>query len=300
MDHTKNRCTITALFLAILLIGTPSFADQVKIYFDGAGSEPYQDVEWYAPEISTEALTLDDFHGKKFQELNMVGQSLKKRIDDVRRDNIDNTQLALGIRQMAAGGLATTAMYPAFLNASELRTVGNLKPSDIKNQELVWNEMIFEVESVENSPNYTGRFTINAQKKITFRNPISGGEDIIIFANYEWIIHTTEGGLIYARIPDPKMPDGSSMQGFNHKYHARSPHIKVVSFKINGAEVPYFDSQTGMLYKVGNVKHPSPSDCLDIDTVRPLIGSGTIEMRPRDIRFCAGSCSGYLITATNT
>ena len=122
---------------------------------------------------------------------------------------------------------------------------------------------------------------------------------------------------------------------FNFKFHARAGNIKVKEFElgydvndndvIDGGEIDkvrpfYKDGTVNPLY---SVRHPNPTDCIDIDFELKKdhfdkVGETKVlelgEKMPREelkkifenlrkpksgIQFCAGSCSGYMLAASN-
>lgn len=125
---------------------------------------------------------------------------------------------------------------------------------------------------------------------------------------------------------------------FNLKLHARAPHLKVISFEVGfdkdgddildeaDGEIAHVKpfSANGSINPLYAVRHPNNTDCIDIDIAIPSYSPpgdlGTItELNLEDsddvtvfedilasfqsdgtgIQFCAGSCSGYMLAASN-
>ncbi|MEM7060325.1 MAG: hypothetical protein AAF557_22320 [Pseudomonadota bacterium] len=158
-----------------------------------------------------------------------------------------------------------------------------------------------------------GSADIIAIAKKSFESTLIGGFKIGIW--YEWKIFVEPGGIKQGEIHKPigKFDENGDPIIFNYKYHARAPNIIIKSFKVGidknnddvideGEinDVEYF-LPNGDVNRLGAVFHPNNSDCIDIDMVVDLDGNGkpVDPNNPKHLMFCAGSCSGYLLAATN-
>ena len=146
---------------------------------------------------------------------------------------------------------------------------------------------------------------------------------------YDWGIKILPGELIGR--PITRSIDGKD---FNFKLHARAPHMEINHFKVgldfnnnnliddytlNGIKRPETEQvkyffEDGTINRLASVMHPNNSDCIDIDlnfdseAVKAVYKGGRIHAEAlasalrgslKAIQFCAGSCSGYLLAATN-
>ncbi len=119
---------------------------------------------------------------------------------------------------------------------------------------------------------------------------------------YYWVIAVERGGLFFAKLKnqDPEEYDGW------FRYFARGEKIKVITFAAGKGDtendlrpVDYFD-EDGNLNDLARVYYHSNSDCIEILTKDRFAHGGTYGTNNgNDIRLCAGSCSGYLLAASN-
>lgn len=236
----------------------------------------YEEVGWVGPNYDRFfSVSLQDDDGKKFNRYK------KYR----RADLISSSEgVSLAAQQLSLGGLSGSVIAPIFLDS----VVEKARTPRVK-EEIIWNSLFFDIDRL----NETGLFDISA-----FKRQINEQGVVVGTVTYRWQIFVKEGGLIIDEIPNPVHFDKSG-NPMKYKIHARSPYIEVRSFEIDGEDVPYYNQQNGTIHPLGSVKHPNPNDCLDIDSSIPLVGSGQIDATPGNVRFCAGSCSGYMITASN-
>lgn len=121
---------------------------------------------------------------------------------------------------------------------------------------------------------------------------------------YYWIIAIERGGLFFAEIKNQQPP----LEKYNgwFRYFARGEKIKVITFAAGKGDtendlrpVDYFD-EDGNLNDLARVYFHSNSDCIEILTKDRFEHGETYGTNPgNDFRLCAGSCSGYLLAASN-
>lgn len=157
---------------------------------------------------------------------------------------------------------------------------------------LEWNSLLFNIDEHELS----ATFDIVVTKKCVYPHtniPCIGFKEV----TYRWDIYVKPGGLDKTYITNPVRPLDPSKPKLHYKYFARGSAILVRDFEINGKDVTEYDGVTGQRNRLAAVFHPNPNDCIDINSAVPLSGTGSLP--PSSINFCAGSCSGYMLAATN-
>ncbi|MEM9961059.1 MAG: hypothetical protein AAF882_08430 [Pseudomonadota bacterium] len=221
----------------------------------------YDNVKWFTP-VAPDENNERYYNRRGFQHSKDMLLNAEHRACDILRD------------QIIGGGLSCSVLCPIFHRGD-----GNELPSpDDPQLVLKWNAISADINLQRGS----ARFEIIAEKCWQKDGSV---------VRFHWIVDCRERGLMYSYIPNP------ARKGFNHKYHCRGFDLEVVSFKVNHREIFYFDKDTGELDPLARGLTPLANDCLDIDSKVDLVENTKVS--PGDTNFCVGSCSGYLIAATN-
>lgn len=162
------------------------------------------------------------------------------------------------------------------LSLSVARVMVDPFPDD-DNYDIEWNEMKFHINNYNRSATFD-IFAVKQHKTIPHDRH-----------SFRWVIAVPAGGLRSGPI---------NQTPFTYKFYARGQDIEIISFEINGRPVEYF-FHGGELNPLAKIYSPHNDDCIEIDVLVELDGDGKIKSpSPQDLRFCAGSCSGFLLAAT--
>jgi hypothetical protein len=143
--------------------------------------------------------------------------------------------------------------------------------------QLLWNQMSYHL----NEFNRSG--TIDVTTKKEFKDQ----DGSIVEHEYRWIIAIQPGGLRVGKIASG-----------HWIYFAQADQVRVIVFQVDGKDVPYFNDE-GEPVKLAKVYAPHNDDCILIKAKFPPGDGDTPIGTPESMIFCAGSCSGYLLAATN-
>lgn len=192
--------------------------------------------------------------------------------------HINDYESILG-RQIEAGGLET-------LSAAILR-VPNPGNNNLK---VNWNKLHFDIDHIKRSA--TMRITTTKH----YTDSVTGAAKDFI---YRWEMDVAEDGLHYRDIgsADPKTP---------HRYFAMGRSLQIRKFEAAPGKDPMklreieFIFEDGTLNPLARVYSHSNADCIEIKSSKKLDNAGILGGAGVKLEFCAGSCSGFLLAATNS